>query len=334
MLLKRNNQRGFTLIEMAIVMVLIGLSLAVLSSNLMSFFAVKSQSVTDQRLESIRQAIQSAYIENAWQIDTTPSATLALKTGVFSSGDMSEASAASIALYSTTSVSDMLYDGYGNPFVVFISNPITTIYNNISVTYHKIAVVSSGGKVDGTQTIFDQNTGDILLGERESAILINGLDIQRKFIDKSTAQIEKIANLYEQFFYTRLMNSTIKSISVDYFAQGSGADGYDDTSNPIAKTSMFTNSRAKISEEGGYVMDTTVSPPVSTGVATSAASALGLSMSDSFSPWGRSMYLDNASVLTKNPTTGGGPFTAVIGAEVPTILGGSWNYRSVYGRYE
>jgi hypothetical protein len=301
---------------------------------LSSFFAVKAQTLTEQRLESLRSAIAAAYMDNAWTIDTSSSASLLLKTGVFSSGDMTETSGSAIALYATTAVSDMVYDGYGNPFVVYISNGITTTYNNIQVTYHKIAIVSSGGKDAGTQSVFDPNTGDLLVADRETAVVVNGLDIERQLIEQSSKQIEKIANMYEQFFYTRLMNSSVKSIAVDYFAQGNGADGYDDTSNPIAKTSAFTNGRAKITEEGGYVMDNTVSPPVSTGTPTSISAVFGLSTSDSFSPWARSIYLDNASVLTKNPANGGGPFTALISVEVPTVLGGSWNYRTVFGRYE
>lgn len=328
------NQSGFTLVEMAIVMVLVSMVLAVISTNLSSFFALKSEAITEQRLESIRQAVQAAYIENAWDVDTNVSASLKLKHGDFTSGEMTEASATAIALYSTISVSDTLYDGFSNPFTVYISNPINSIYQNVNYTYRKIAIVSSGGKINGTESVFDQATGELVLGGREYAVVINGMDIQKRLIDKASQQIDKIGGLYEQFFYTRLMNSTIKSISVDYFAQGVPGDGYDDNTNAIAKTSIFPNSRAKISEEGGYVMDTSVSPAVSTGVTTSAASALGLSISDSFSPWGKTYYLDNSSTLTKNPSNGGGPFTAVIGAEVPYSLGVSWIYKTVYGRYE
>ncbi len=152
--------RGFTLIEILValaVMVILG---AVLYPALMGEIHFSDRATTRARLAVLRRAVNEAYLRHAMAIDTlaprantialNTASTYTLATGpAFQPGNpyAFQNGFQMFAQYADTPARTLVTDGFGRPWVVYVSDPLTTVKDGVTLTYHVIAFVSKGIRI-------------------------------------------------------------------------------------------------------------------------------------------------------------------------------------------
>ena len=364
--------RGFTLVEILValaVMVILG---SVLYPSLMSEIHFSDRATTRARLAVLRRAVNEDYMRHAMAIDTlAPGAnTIALDTAssytlttgaAFLPGDPQAIQDGFLALaqYADTPARALATDGFGRPWVVFVSDPLTTVKDGVTLTYHTIAFVSNDGGPENTSgqvlsadTTFDPTTGILTLGGHNVGVVINGAVVERRLLRRTLNTMRLVASEYATYFTTQYESNINRDITIDYFA--SAPPGSSDPS-------LWNNSSAISNSANGNGPGFAFPGPLPAGAVTTGtltgpsicdmqpvtdigfATTLGLSATDQTSAWGYDLGVgngpnsgstscdgDDRDPESANSALTSPPYTALIGAWVP---GGALVTVPVIGSY-
>ncbi|MDE3021185.1 MAG: prepilin-type N-terminal cleavage/methylation domain-containing protein [Pseudomonadota bacterium] len=330
-------QGGFTLIEIIIALIVITLITGMIASSFGPWAKYKAKVDTENQLASIQQALTTAYEDNAAAIDNVSTATITLPGGnIASTAVATSTTFQPLISYSSMSPAAMYRDGYSKPLTVFVSNQLTTTIDNTVLSYHVIAVVSSGQRMGAEKSTFDPNTGILTLDPSETGIVINGLNIQYALYQQTMTKLQNIAKLYSNYYESRYMNDPSRSYGIDYFANTNGGSGAVSSNTSWDQTGCVNNSVMGGSQNitNGCTASNPAGPAGSVA-ATGLESALGLSSDDVMDAWGNPIYVDNDSASVRSPDNPNAamqipPFTALIYAN---IVGGQTMAVSAAGTF-
>lgn len=240
-MITKNLQKGFTLLEILIAMILLTVISVVISGSLAPWLNFKQKLDTERKLVDIRTSVELAYSANAMRVEGSAQPELALSTGsvkasVPAAGQCAadEASWQSLASFLPEGVQTAMNDGFGNPWCVFITPQLTGTVNGTTVYYHNVAVVSLGRQgqlAEGTHV--DSVTGALTLDGDNMGTLINGYAIQKAKLEQTQARMDKLASLYETYFTTQYLANPSRDITVDYFAFNNPTGNWDANSDPL-----------------------------------------------------------------------------------------------------
>ncbi len=264
-----------------------------------------------------------------------------------------------LAQYADTPAQALATDGFGRPWSVFVSDPLTTIKDGVTLTYHVIAFVSNnggpenpGGQVLNAATTFDPATGTLTLGGHDVGITVNGAVVERRLLRRTLRTLRLMASEYATYFTTQYESDTNRDITIDYFA--SAPPG---SSNPSVWNSTSSIGNSANGDGPGFafpgplpaggVSAGTLSGPsicdMQPVTADGFAQTLGLSTTDQTSAWGYEIGVGNGPNSgssgcygdDRDPQSSDGalqspPYTALIGAWVP---GGALVTVPVVGSY-
>jgi prepilin-type N-terminal cleavage/methylation domain-containing protein len=283
----RHRQHGFTLMELTMATLII----AVLSFSFLggySFLArTNSQLATRDRLERLRVALGAAYRNNARTIEASTAREVLLGPGVAildgtdASNGTTLAALDRVAGFGQLSPMEARVDDFQRRFLYVVSDRIAiNMPGGYSVYYRKIGIVSRGynGQVDAG-TSMDPATGAVTVGGDDSAVVVDGFQIQRELAEQTVAKVDRIAKAYERYFTNRYLANLSRDVSIDYFA-AAGA------------TAARWDAGGLAANSGGAFAD---------GASLNLTQALGLATSDLRDAYGTPIQVDNSSATTRNP---------------------------------
>lgn len=316
------KQRGFSLVEIIVAMVLMGALYAIASDSFGPALAFRAEIETNERQKDLRQAISSAYKLNAVNVDAVTTATLTFG-GTF--GTLSPAlpdattkrctSTATtflpIARLSSMAPSDAYRDGYGSPFCVYITTRQSMNISGSTIYFHSTAIVSGGrnGVID-TGTTLNDTTGDLTLAGDDVGILLDGRNFAQERYDLTLASIKRAADAYQAYSSVRYQTDPARSISVDYFSCGD-----DSTCPPASVNPLWDSGNGMPSTCAGAI-------PMYRTTGISPHAVLGLSQSDVTDGYGNIITMDNCGASVRSPGNATAslrspPYTAVISTTLP-----------------
>ncbi|HCA26380.1 MAG TPA: hypothetical protein DEP05_01815 [Betaproteobacteria bacterium] len=302
------RQSGFTLIELLIALIIMSLMTAMLVTYFGPWATYKARVDTQNKLALLQEALTDAYKDNALTIDSNAGAAIVLPNGKISStASATPATFQPIMPYSSTAPLGMARDGYGKALTVFVSDLLSKKIAGATLYYHVIAVVSSGARSRGpAKSTFDPSTGALKLDPYETAVLINGYDIEYAIYRTTRTRLQQLANLYSTYFQSRYMGDSGRSYGVDYFACGGNPCGA--SSSPSWDiTGTVGNSLQRTNQTAAQV---------------NLQTTLGLSHDDVTDGWGNPIYVDNDSSAVRSPSNPSAamqtpPYTATLYANMP-----------------
>jgi prepilin-type N-terminal cleavage/methylation domain-containing protein len=391
------KNKGFTLIEIVIALALMVLLMGVLIP--LYFGAIKFYEVYENnvKLDNLAEGVKITYNKDAMSIDSSNYTYNQVSfnwtnTSIIGQSGQPQGTAQSyytavpgnpayqmgnpaatlmsgfnsIASNAGASPLALATDGYGRPFIVFVSPQLTGEYDGYQVYYHEIAFVSNSGgtvangvpklnsatKFECEQTTSTQSNCTLSLAGNDKGIIISGFGTQIKLLSRTLQNMNGLAKAYETFYTSSYLDNTNRDIADDYFfgtfGNSNGCNGgpkvlvnYTSASNSYNFPGMNTSNQ--------YVNQSNISrtlPSASNVVYfdnNNLLSNLGLSSSSGISAWGYQFGFSNSrngqvtgSTLRtscNNPATGAGgipPYTAVIYSWAP---GGVLLTKSVEGIY-
>ena len=309
------HQGGFTLIEMAVVVFIIGIIGFTAFDGIEAMIRWNSKVQTEGRLKDIRNAIEAAYRDHATLIDSNAVAELDFNLASVPQVKMlnqvpiagqrcaaTSANFAGIASYSSMSTNAIAVDGFGVPWCVFVNPQATATINGQQVKYHSVAIVSGGinGVIDiGTKL---DAAGNLVLAGDDTGVLFDGRNFAQSALAQTMTALQRATASLEQYYLARYQSDPSRSIAIDYFSCA-------DTSCPTASTNwprwdannqlLPTGAPAPGSLSGG------VCAPVAmwTGAAglVDPAAVLGLSKDDVTDGFGNILMFDNCSNAVRSP---------------------------------
>lgn len=316
------SQRGFTLLEVVVAMVLVGALYAIASESFGPALSFRAEIETKERQKDLRQAIHSAYKLNAVSVDSVDTATLTfggslgtmspvLPDATTKRCDSDATTFAPVASFSTMSPAEAFRDGYGNPICLYITPRQSLAVSGSTVFYHSVAIVSPGknGLIDAG-TDLDSTTGNLVLAGDDMGILLDGRNFAQDRYDITLESIKRAADAYQAYFSVRYQSDPARSISVDYFSCGDNS-----TCPPATVNPLWDAGNGMPSTCGGAV-------PMFTTTGISPHAVLGLSQSDVTDGYGNIITLDNCGASVRSPGNATAslrapPYTAVISTTLP-----------------
>lgn len=317
------NQRGFTLIEVLIALVLVTLISVAIMGSLGPWLSFKEKIDTQHKLTDVQTAITLAYTANAMTIDSVSDNYLQ----IYSGGQMVQSTPQSngrcvtnlsswqaLSSYLPDGPANSALDGFQQPFCVYISNLISAQGPGATIWYHNIAIVSLGasGKIN-SGTSFDATTGALTLAGDNTGVLINGYAIELDKVNQVQKQLDKISSAYETYFTSEYLSTASRDVTVDYFANGGNSTW--DTNSSVPLTNGFSEAYSILQGIGVTPQDAVSS----------------YETNNSIKVGNNAESLDGATVRSPN-TNGSPPYTALLQAQLP---GPNGNYliEAVHGSY-
>lgn len=320
--MKQSNQKGFTLVEIMIVMSLITIISMLLLSPLGSWLAFSRTTSNDRKLQDLKSAISRYYELNAMAIDsaaaTTPATLGVVTSNMVAAGgtcaqDLATYQGLGMLLSDTPQQASL--DAYKNPWCIFVSAPQTVSRDGATLTFRNVAIISTGenGVIDAGTSVSAAGVITLSPTGDDKGIMLSGEDIQYQKLSQTLAKMQRIANTYEIYFTTRYLANASRDMSIDYFTNEV------DTTGSVASTAG-------------------VFKPVSTQL-----SNLGVVGVDALTAWEANNNIElgnyNESVngiTVRSPnTTGTGifPYTTILRARVPSPTGTTYVAKVVVGNY-
>ena len=365
---------GFTLVEILVALAVLVILGAVLYPSLMSEIHFSDRATTRARLQVLRRAMTEDYMRHAMAIDSlAPNAnTVALDTAslyTLTTGPSAppgnpfafQSGFTPLAQLANTPARELVVDGFGRPWAVFVSDPLTTTEDGVTLTYHTVAFVSNDdgpengtGQVLNAGTTFDPATGTLTLGGHDVGVVIDGAIVERQLLRRTLHAMRMVAGEYATYFTTQYESNANRDITIDYFA--SAPPGSPDASawnsvSPIGNSAngdgpgfAFPGPSPNGVTPGAALTGPSVcdmQPATAIGFATT----LGLSPDALTSAWGYDLGVGNGpnsgsgagtcSGDDRDPQSANGaltspPYTALIGAWAP---GGTLVTVPVVGAY-
>lgn len=234
------TQKGFTLLEILVAMVLLTVISVVLVGSLAPWLNFKQKLDTERKLSDLKSVLTAAYEANAMSIERASDSQLILATGTVVPTAVDgerrciadDTSWKAMAEYLPDGPQSALLDGYNSPFCILISPQLSAPVNGVTVYYHNVAVVSMGraGILDeGTR--LDSATGGLTLAGDNLGVFVSGFETQKLKLNKTQARLDSLATLYETYFTAQYLGNPARDITVDYFATDNPA-GYWDSPAP------------------------------------------------------------------------------------------------------
>jgi prepilin-type N-terminal cleavage/methylation domain-containing protein len=308
----KRTQSGFTLVEMLIAMILLGLAVSVTvqaSGAALQFF---NRLETDQRLKELRMSLMEAYRQNSTFVESNTGAWFTTSEGTVSpsqpngSGycvNTTETSFNALGRYLSTSPSLIFKDGHGMPFCVFITPQQTSNVNGQDLTFHSVAIVSGGrdGVVEGATRFSD--VGILSTAGDDQGVVIDGRALVTERYFETVNRIRRIADAYQAYFQNQYLANSSRDASVDYFAN---------TDRSGNASALFDGSGIAASSRGAAVTMSSIGLDI----------ALGLSQTDVTDAYGQLILVDNSSNAVRSPDNSTlalqiPPFTARISTLLP-----------------
>lgn len=304
------RQRGFTLAELLVAVVVLGIVLAATLPMLSQALSQQQRVETQARLDRLRTALELVYRQQAWTIDSQTGQVLATGAQTIQPGPLNPAQWADVARIAGLTP-ELLVDGYQRPWEVRISQRLTRLRAGVSVGYHAIALISSqGGDYDGTAgqsldagTTWDATTGALTLGGRDVGIVVDGYPVWDGMAATADAQVRAVASAYAAWFRTRSQLTNVGAYDVDYFATRGTSTAWDSTATG---TTILADCDV-LSPDGLW------GRPLSQ---VRLDQVLGLG-SQATAPWGQVLRVANCNAPARSPANGGQPYTAVVAALLP-----------------
>lgn len=304
------RQRGFTLAEMLVAVVVLGIVLAATLPMLSQALSQQQRVETQARLDRLRTALELVYRQQAWTIDGQTGQVLATGTQTIQPGPLNPAQWADVTRIAGLTP-DLLVDGYQRPWEVRISQRMTRLRAGVSVGYHTIALISSaGGDYDGTAgqsldagTAFDATTGALTLGGRDVGIVVDGYPVWDGMVATADAQVRAVAAAYAAWFRTRAQINNVGAYDIDYFATRGTSAAWDSTATG---TTILADCDV-LSPDGLW------GRPLSQ---LRIDQVLGLG-SQATAPWGQALRVANCLAPARSPANSGQPYTAAVAALLP-----------------
>jgi prepilin-type N-terminal cleavage/methylation domain-containing protein len=301
--MRTRNQRGFTLIEIFVALVVVTLITTAVIGSLGPWLSFKEKLDTQRKLQDVQQAIKLAYAANAMTVDQNAAAYLQLANGgqMLSSSVQNGRCTSQISAWQAVSnflpegPQNSSVDGFSQPFCIFVSNQLSAPGAGATVYYHNVAVVSLGstGKLDPS-TSFNAETGALNVGGQNTGVLVNGYEIQSDKIAQTQKKLEKLASAYETYFTSQYLSTASRDVAIDYFSNAWDPNG------SIPVTNGFTPANGVLSPLGIGPLDaqTPFEDNNTIYVGNNSESALGTS-------------------VRSGATAGAPPYTALLYAPLP-----------------
>ncbi|MFM7459758.1 MAG: Tfp pilus assembly protein FimT/FimU [Burkholderiales bacterium] len=306
------KQIGFTLLEVAVAVALVGLMLVVAIAELSPFLRAPSESDIKERLDRNALILAYFYQQNATAIETNAAQSFGIASLIADNTNGVGAPATltmltTIANTQGVSVNDLVRDPKQGILQYFVSPQQTvTLPSGAQFSYRRIAIVSPGyNSAIDAGTAFSA-AGQLTLGGDDIGRVVDGLVVLRPLVEDTLGRVQKLTTAYQNYFTNRYQANALRDVSVDYFANTGTTPARWDAGGQIG------------SSGGNFVAANTLN----------MAQGLGLSNSDMTTQFGGAIEVDNSSNNTRNPdnTTAAmqiPPYSAL----VRTVLPGGFIYQ-------
>lgn len=304
------RQRGFTLAEMLIVVIIVGLLMAALMPVFVQNVAWMQRAETRSRLDRLRVALELVYRQQAWTIDSQVDAVLATGTQTITPGTLVDAQWADVLRIGGLSP-DVLRDGFNRPWQVQISVQLTRNRDGAAIPYHVIAFASNqGGDYDGAAqaldaaTVFDTATGAVTFAGGDVGTVVDGYAVWESLAADTDRRVRAVADAYGVWYRARVRQTPAAAPGVDFFASRA-ADTAWDVSAAAPQILADCDFAAPDGLWGNPLWQLQLDQVLGLGANASTA-------------WGGALRVRNCSAPARSPATGAAaPYTAVIAALLP-----------------
>lgn len=319
-----NNQRGFTLVEMIVTMVLITALYAIMMEGFAPAIQFRAEIETEAKIKSMRESILAAYKDNISNVDAEVSDKLVFDIGMEIEKALPQADGRCqsdkdtfkpIARYLDQSSTRAHLDGYSQPICVYITTRQSVVVDGVPLDYHSVAIVSPGrnNKIDAGTTL--SATGELTLDGDDLGVLLDGRTFVQGRYELTIDELRRVADAYQAYFQSRYQADSTRSISINYFSCGNvncsvASDPKWDINGTIPVL--------------GNTVDKTIGVPMDTVMAGGIPyEMLGLSLTDVTDGFGNVLYIQNRGDLCRNPNNTDSslrtpPYTAVIYTTLPS----------------
>lgn len=307
----RSRQAGFTLIEMAVATVVMGMMVGIIYKALGPMLSWKSRADTEQRMALLKNALETAYRQNMVTIDGDAQARLNFgaagniapinpnANGICVSPDNA---LAPIALLLRSSPNQAIRDGYGLGFCLAINPRVVIPYNGQNLPYHPVAIVSGGpnGQI-AAGTVFVN--GQLTLASDDIGVVVDTAGQAITAFDRTMAALSKSATALQQYYIARYQSDPARTPGTDYFGCGAPACP-----------------AAAVNWDAANGLPTTCAGPVD--MTTTAISVVGLVRDDVTDGYGRIIQYDNCGAGIRSPANAAAamqipPFTTAVQTTLP-----------------
>ena len=239
-MLSNEGEAGFSLIEILVAIAVIVIVTAAILPSIDEYISFAQGLETQAAISRVRKAMTQAYKDNAMLIDTYTGASIWLNTNgseqfttnnavPINDPSATETGYLGLAKYAGQAANKIAIDGYGRPWMVYVSNLLYGQYQSWTIPYHIIAFVSvkdSGGpqSAEANGVSFNPNTGQLTLPPHAYAAVINGLPIEEKLYRQTLTSLQAVAQAYGTYFTTSYLANQQRSLGLDYFASSDSND--------------------------------------------------------------------------------------------------------------
>lgn len=283
----RRHQSGFTLVELALTVVLLGLLSWGVMGSYAYFARAQGEFATRDRMERLRTAFVSTYRSYSRAVDSVSTQDFFLAAGqsIANNTDAGNASTAAalvrVAEFGQLSPYEAQNDEFQGRFRFLVSSRLSTVMpSGYTVFFHKVAIVSPGyNRILEAGTTMNAATGAVTVAGDDFAVVVDGFQVQRELAENTVSRVDKIAKAYELYFTNRYLANPARDVSIDYFAA-------------TGPTPARWDAGGLAANSGGVFANAT---------ALNMSAAIGLAANDLNDAYGTPIQVDNSSVSTRNP---------------------------------
>lgn len=344
-----NSQKGFTIVEILIAMVLVTFLTMAALDMFGPWMLLKSKIDTDRKMQDVKTALTEAYRKNALSIDTNSGQSLVFSSGTFNTSTTTPVAGGGVTCtenagfdllrnFLSNGVHDAVVDGFGSPLCVFISNRLKTTVDGVDINYHTVAILSMGSDSVSNST-FNPATGELDVKGDDYGTIVNGFGIQYEGYTKTLDRMDKIANLYSSYFTARYLSSVSRDVSVDYFSTAYDPSGSVPSTNTVSGNVLsWVPVRIALASLGASDMDSRTPYEDTSGYLSGRNNDIFINNFDGCVPINPAASCPNGNapsvdcLCVRSPANGISipPYTAILSAQLP---GGSIISKTVVGHY-
>ncbi|MBU6460706.1 MAG: type II secretion system GspH family protein [Proteobacteria bacterium] len=309
--------RGFTLLELAVSMMIIALLTTVLGNTFMPWVHFRQAEENETRLRELAGTLSAAYDQSSLSVDGQAGARLDFLQGVVmpspadGSGRCTSTAASflPVAAFSSRSATTLYQDGYHQPFCVLVTPRLFQRVDGVQLDYHDVALVSAGanGHLDSGRchTYLDAATGQLFLCGDDTGIRVDGFALALAHFRLTVLRMNRIVRAMEDYFATRYEMDPSRDVAIDYFASTGPNPGRWDQGGTMPSSGCLAPL------------------PLTGPDGANPQVLLGLSRTDVTDAYGQVMTVDNCSNAVRSPAnTRPDRAVAPYTARIQTILPG------------
>lgn len=321
MRIARQRQGGFTLVELALAIVLLGVLSYTVMGSYAYFARAQGELGTRDRMERLRTAFVSTYRSYARAVESVSSQDFFLSAGlsIANNSDVGTATTAAaltrVAEFGQLSPYEAQHDEFQGRFRFLVSNRLSSVMPaGYTVFYHKVAIVSPGyNRILEAGTTMNAATGAVTVAGDDFVVVVDGFQVQRELAENTVSRVDKVAKAYELYFTNRYLANPARDVSIDYFAA-------------TGPTPARWDAGGLAGNSGGIFANAS---------AINMGAAIGVAANDLLDAYGTPIQVDNSSAATRNPenaTTAMSipPYSALVRA---SLVAGQTYTRSATGSF-